>query len=371
MAGNKHLKNIIFAFLALLALFAIVNTTLLVYSASVLDGRIAALVEETRPAKLEMTTLLSSGCSECAEIGEYVDSIRDERVNFTKTSQVYLGSAQASGFPQVSRLPAVIISGETNKTTSLSKLLSSLGFRRVGNYLVLETPYAPYFDTGSSSVKGLVKAVAIGEPSCQACQSPEAMLSNLAYSGMYFASSKAVNSTSAEGAEAISSHSIRSLPAVVLSSEASEYREILSQVSARISGESYVYERKTPLYYDLSQNRTRGIVGITFLNDSSCTTCSDVTYNLLVLANYGVVPANKTYLDVSSSQGKAILAKYNMTNAPAFILTGEPGIYSSLVKVWQQVGTVEEDGTMVFRNPGALGTYKDLSTGKVVVPAGG
>ncbi|MFA5406648.1 MAG: thioredoxin family protein [Candidatus Nanoarchaeia archaeon] len=90
---------------------------------------------------------------------------------------------------------------------------------------------------------------------------------------------------------------------------------------------------------------------ITFLVDGACTDCYDVTVNEGIVESYGVSVETITY-DVSSTEGQALIALYNIIKIPAFIIEGDEAFNNAdLVSAWQSVGTIESDGAMVFRAP--------------------
>ena len=78
---------------------------------------------------------------------------------------------------------------------------------------------------------------------------------------------------------------------------------------------------------------------------------------------YGVYVKDKETLDIT--QGKSLIDKYKIEKVPTIILTGDVETYISLTQVWKQVGSVETDGTYVFRSVEQMGKYRDLTTGKV------
>jgi hypothetical protein len=364
----KKRRFLIPVLLGILALIVLVNTGLIAYSTMTIDGRIAAIAEAARPAKLQILTLLPANCPDCASLSDYVDSVKQQKVTVASKTAVY-GSADAAGLPSAARLPALIISGEIAKTKELESALSQLGFVKSGNFLVLASPVAPYFEVSTSRVRGIVSATAIESPECSNCAKGSAIIDALSSAGVYFSSQKTVSRSSTEGADLISKYNITKLPAMTLSGEFSAYPAIVSAIGAKATNDGqYVYESVQPIYFDLIQGKPVGEVQITFVNDTACATCFDVTENLRVLPNYGLTPSSSRTFDISSDEGKALLSKYNITKVPTFLLSADASLYSQLVGVWPSVGTVETDGTLVFRNPGVMGTYKDLATGQTVAP---
>ena len=64
------------------------------------------------------------------------------------------------------------------------------------------------------------------------------------------------------------------------------------------------------------------------------------------------------------------MAAYAIKQTPTVLLSKEAGAYGGLTATWAQVGSVEADGTLVFRKNSALGAlvYEDLETGETVRP---
>lgn len=135
---------------------------------------------------------------------------------------------------------------------------------------------------------------------------------------------------------------------------------------------SYILRSLSPPYYDLSTQSVRGLVDAIYLTDKSCGTCYNVTLHKTIFQqNFGIDFQKETTYDVSDTTGADLVKKYNITDVPTVILTGDAAAYKQLEQAWSQVGTTEKDGAMVFRQIGLLQgiTYKDLSTGKVVTAA--
>jgi len=112
---------------------------------------------------------------------------------------------------------------------------------------------------------------------------------------------------------------------------------------------------------------------ITFLTDSGCANCYDVTINEQILTQqYSLNVTTKT-VDVNSVEGIALIAKYSITKIPTFIVTGSEATGNQqLQTVWSTVGTVETDGVMVFRSPEVMSTsfklLNDLGVFEMYVP---
>lgn len=190
--------------------------------------------------------------------------------------------------------------------------------------------------------------------------------------GVNFGTTTQYELGTAEASAAISKYGLTTLPALVFSKELGSYSQIASvwtQVGTIANDGSYVLQGANPPYYDLATGSVKGLVSLTYLNDSSCSQCYDVTLHNQILSRFGMQFSNTSVVDVASAAGKALVAKYGITAVPTVLLDAEAGRYRSFGQIWQSVGTVAADGTYIFTNLTAIGQpYMDLSTGKVVVP---
>lgn len=179
-----------------------------------------------------------------------------------------------------------------------------------------------------------------------------------------------------EGGALIEQYGIARLPAVIF--ETRERLKVPLQQAFRKNGRmvgdtAFVWEQSNPPYFDLAAGETKGLVHATFLADSSCDGCHDTvqTYKS-VLARFGITPTTEETVDIADERGRTLRETYNITRVPTVILSPEVSVYVALASSWQQIGSVEEDGVYVFRNPDVLRvTYRDLSTGEIRGPSTG
>ena len=165
----------------------------------------------------------------------------------------------------------------------------------------------------------------------------------------------------------VEQHAIRSLPALVITGEVS--KASLAQLWSSLGGAQHhdvVVIQGVPPYYELSTRRVVGLVDVVYLSDSSCPECYDVYEHQAILLGFGIQPDNSLQRDAASDEGKALIKKYGITKLPTILLSPAASVYPGLVQVWPQVGTKEADGWHVFRSVELMGTYKNLSSGKIV-----
>ena len=178
---------------------------------------------------------------------------------------------------------------------------------------------------------------------------------------------------SEEGGKLAEIYQITRVPTVIVKGEVEKenVREFFETYGRKSEDGTLILEPKQPVYFDLAENKIVGEVSLTAISDSTCTECYDPTIHQSILKNnFGVTITKTETLDANSDQGKIYVQRYAIKELPAFLLSGDVTSYDALVKVWEQVGTVEQDGTFVFRENAKLSglVYKDLSTGTIVKP---
>jgi len=336
--------------------------------------------EKLRPANLQLTLLGDSTCSDCGDLQSLISQINVSGVKITAIDRLDYASTKAKQLISqygVQKVPSILVFGETNKSSSMSLLWGRLDGRMINGVVYIEVS-PPYRDLLSSAVKGRVTLTILNDSTCPQCWSIDSFVNSLRSNGVKISSSRTIDYTSAEGQSLISKYNIQRIPAVVISDEVLAYKSIAqvwSQLNATLKDGFYALHTLNPPFRNLTTKNIDGIASVIYLNDSSCVTCYDVKAHRNILTrNFGVFLANETEVDVSSDQGKALVDKYKITNVPTILVSPEVGAYSSLTLVWKQtqrglngtIGTVESDGWYVFRLTPLMGTYKDLSTGKIV-----
>jgi len=304
------------------------------------------------PASITLT-LLKSNCDKCEILGDFISQIKGSNVKVKTENSEDFGSLASKNYISkygIKKLPAIIVKGKTDQ-------LNLTGFTKKNDALVLETPTAPYFDVASESVVGKVNIINIKATSCTDCSDLGVAINFLDQNGVYVENTQNVEYEDASNY--ISQYGIENVPAIVIVGDMTSYGAVY-QTLQKVSKESdgYMVIQPAAPYLELSNNKIRGLVDITYLNDSSCTDCYDVKIHDGALSNLGIFIKNKSTYDIASLQGSALVEKYNITDIPTIILTGDLEAYNGFDQVWSSVGTVESDGAYIFRQMDQLGGAK-------------
>ncbi len=211
----------------------------------------------------------------------------------------------------------------------------------------------------------------IVDSSCEICSSEDVIVQVFEASGMVVGRETTVEYDSGEGQRLINNFGLQTVPAVVFSQDIIDYPNITGVLTRLNSSEidgSYALSVRQPPFRNLSEGIV-GLVDLAYINDSTCDQCYDVFLHRSILSiNFGVFVDREVIIDVNSPLGKEFLNRYNITKIPTVIVSDDANVYPGLMQLWDGVGTIEEDGYMVFRNLTQLNAiYKNLETGRLVV----
>lgn len=333
----------------------------------------AESAEILRPANISLLELGVPDCPDCYSIGNVVDSLKSANVNVIGAKTINYTSPEAKELIQkygIKKVPALIISGEVDKSNAKGAL-SEIG-EAVDGAVVFSNPQPVYIDLSSGNAVGRVSATVISADLCTQCRNMSEIIAVLKANGIAIQPEKTYDYTSPEAKAIISKYNITMAPALLFSKDLEAYASVVLQwASAGIASVeqdgTYVIRAPLPPYIDIPANKLRGIVSAINIVDESCSDCYDVALHKGALRTYGINFSSETTYDAGSSEGKALVSKYNITRVPTIILSSEAGVYPQLVSVWSpSLGSVEKDGSYVFRAVDLMGAYKDLASNKTI-----
>lgn len=217
---------------------------------------------------------------------------------------------------------------------------------------------------------GNAQAVVITADDCKDCSSPESFLSEIKTQGIVIGKNRTVGAGSREGKKLLAQYTITKLPTVLLRHVSEEVLSSLREFGDVAKDGTFVLRDVVPPYRDVATNTTKGRFGIILLTDTTCKECYDAALHKTPLAHLGMIPADEKTVDVADTEGKQLIEKYHIETVPTLIMQGDLVEYKSLNQVWSQVGTIEADGSYVFRKgQESMGTYRILKTGEIKKPA--
>lgn len=339
----KKLSWILVAVIAVLVLYNAYTSLTMGHNVSVQN---AVQEEATRAAKIDIITITDSSCADCYDVSAVVTKLKAENVAVQSEKVLDLQGSEAQALLStydIQKIPTLIVTGEIDRNSS-----GISGLERKDDALIFRDVPPVYYDVATGSYMGRVQFKTIVNSACTDCYDISKFTTAL----------KAALSVSSETSEDmkdasadIAAYNIKELPALIITGDLSLYPKVeasLAQLGTRVGDALVLTANSSPPYWDLASDSIKGLVIVTYITDQSCATCYNVKIHKTVLENYGVAVKNETTVDISSSEGQALVEKYNITSVPTIVVSSDLKYYASLAKVWSQVGVVASDGSYVF-----------------------
>ncbi len=369
MEKSKSLdKRLLINTLLLLLTFIVLLNLFLAYelNQSVTEGLKQDLLSPILPA-FEVVTIEDNTCLDCFNVTQVIDQIRVMNINVTGYRVLEYNTEDGNTLIlkyNVTTLPSVLLLSKD----SISNSFSLAGFRRVDDALVLLAVRPVYIDVATHKQVGHIDITILSSSvSCPDCFNISSVLDQI----KSIAAVRNVRVQSSSASLVMQLYNITKLPTMILSSDTRVY-EVLAKAWSDIGtveqDGSYVVRNIPPPYIDAKTKHIIGRIKLTYLSDSSCKRCYNVTLHKSVLAQVGVVPFAEQFVDVGSNEGKALVSEYSIEAVPTVVISKDAQEYKLFTTVWDQVGTHEQDGSYVFRNMAALGGvgYKNMTSGQMV-----
>ncbi|MBU0613506.1 hypothetical protein KKB10_05880 [Patescibacteria group bacterium] len=169
----------------------------------------------------------------------------------------------------------------------------------------------------------------------------------------------------------VNKFNVKKAPFFIISGELNKDSDLQKIWSAwgTIQDNVFVLTNINPPYRSLDNNKVMGLVSVTYITDKNCSECYDVMNHKKVLqTNFGIKTVEEKTVDIADAEGKELVEKYNITQVPTFISDNEIAVYQSLLSAWATVGSIESDGTYIFRKTEQMGAYYDLVKKELVKP---
>lgn len=217
-----------------------------------------------------------------------------------------------------------------------------------------------------------ISIVAVVSPDCTACYNVTNLIANLgANQNVKITGSRTVDIGSTEGAALIKQYTLTRSPAFIIRGQTEKMLAAVPGLKSlgQLRGDVFVGSNAPAPYVDIAVGKVRGTFTATYITEKSCKECYDPTINRQALAQFGMTAAAEKTIDRTDPDGQKLIKQYAITSTPTIVLTGDLAVYAGFDQAWKTVGTIEPDGTHVFRSGQKLmGTYYDLTTKKTVVP---
>lgn len=335
----------------------------IIYTLTTPTGSGAKAPAAPKPAELKIVKISSSACTDCFDVDQLVSQIKQSGVSVGSEKSLESSSSEAKALISkyaISKLPALVITGGAGKA-GLSQFA-----QKVDDAYVFSDAPMPYVNASTGEVVGRVSLAIIKDSSCSGCFDMSSLPAQLAQAGVKVSGTRVLELSSPEGRELVSKYDIKKVPAAILSKGLSAYPEIAqgwAGLGTVESDGSYVLRETIPPYVSVDTGEVVGKVSLTIVNASSCSDCfspSGLPASFFLQA--GVKVSDTRTLDSNSSEGKALIAKYNLTRLPGIVVSKDLSAYPLIMRDWGIFGSEESDGSYVWRN---VAPYVSVGTGEV------
>ncbi|MCR4280465.1 MAG: hypothetical protein NUV82_03515 [Candidatus Komeilibacteria bacterium] len=250
--------------LLLLSLIMLLGAVSLWSTRVALSEKTATYAEALRPAVIEITVIPAPDCPQCTDSASKLQTIESQEVKISSSTTLEASAAEAKEMMskyEITRLPAIIVTGEYNKA-NISPALFELGAVEREQSYVFEPGRPVYYDTLTGQTVGLMKITYLGDEACEECYDPRNHRPILEKNfGAVIDTESFVDVGMAEGKKLISQYNITELPTVILTGDANKYPGLEAAwkgVGTVESDGAFVFRKNSALgkvvYRDLQKN---------------------------------------------------------------------------------------------------------------------
>jgi len=329
------------------------------------------------PPKADVTLITYDDCPACNSTAYLLSQINElePNLNFTIGSVAKVAYDSPEGIRlieqyNIDKLPTLLISKEAASDMTFSDVWASgVGSIENDGTFVFRFMYPPYYVVEDSSVHGIVEAYVISPENCTECESLDGFVDYLQSESvlMYFSNRTSLTESDARAQELIAQYNITKLPIFLLSEGVTEYpiyEAQLSNLLVDVNG-TYVLSEPLPPYVDIESREVKGLVYVVRVVDSSCTDCFDTDPLIESIVDaFGMKIINDTTYDINSTEGQALVVKYNISLVPTVLISSEASVYPSFEEMWTSTDdSLESDGWYVYRSHALVPEllYRDLN----------
>lgn len=317
------------------------------------------LIYGIQPAKQAETAelnliIVGADCADCYDIEPAIQLLQ---VDYTIKEIENVTMDKADEYITkygLTRLPAIIFTGDIS-SLDLPELEEKDGAK-----IFTKIP-APYYDVAKKGIVGYVTITRIIDSACTECFNISLIEDQMTTAGIIVKNRETIEASSEKGKQLIEKYNIENIPTMLFNEELLAYEQIQqvwNDFGTQEEDGTLVLRTLNPPYKNVETGKLEGAVTMTYIVDKTCTNCFETTaYNKLLKDSFSLYVKEEKMVDASTTEGKNLIKKYNITMIPTVILSQDASAYPTLSTAWAQVGTSEADGTYVFRQIGQLESY--------------
>ncbi len=204
----------------------------------------------------------------------------------------------------------------------------------------------------SNSANFTIGAILLEPANCQDCF----QLINLTNS-LFQNNFERVSFSDQRGKDLAGKYSVSKLPALIIF-DASKVQDPQFQPLLVSRLDALILESPVPPFVEVATGDVKGKVTSYSISSSNCSQCVRSSDFIKEVKDNGAAIQNQE-LAGDSSKAHELIVKYNLTFLPAFIFSRDLLEYSQFKQSWSILGSIENDGYLVMRQP--LPPYVNLS----------
>ena len=209
-----------------------------------------------------------------------------------------------------------------------------------------------------------INITVISAPECTSCFNVTNAIASMKKQNILMQEEKVVTYNSSEGQDLIKQFGIKVVPTYIATGEiAKKNIESFIRDNGEVSDNTFIFTKVVPVYITTENNQEVGKVLVTHLVDSTCVGCINLKNTIGAYKKSGIAIVEEKEFSWNSEEGQKLIQQYAIEKIPTFIMSSDIAFYDIIKNSWQNVGTVESDGTYIARNIPL--PYRDVSKGIV------
>lgn len=204
-----------------------------------------------------------------------------------------------------------------------------------------------------------INVIQLVNPVCADCWNAKSVMQTLP--SLASVEARLVDFQTPEGQALIQQFNVTKAPTAIVTGQIDDarLRPFLSQGWTR-RGDAYVFVAQEPVYFNPQTLEVTGRVELTRVVEPSCTSCVNLAPLTEQLKQAGIAIGSEQEFNARSPEGTRLIQRYNATTLPLLILSKDAQTYPRFLQAWQDVGSVEPDGALVWRQ--ATPPYLNLTS---------
>lgn len=194
-----------------------------------------------------------------------------------------------------------------------------------------------------------VQLTVITASSCNDCYDISNIVSAIESSGANITGRAEADFSSGGAKQLIEKYGIEKLPSLIINGEISRIKPSRERQMMEEKDGALVFTGQEPPFVDAATGNVRGKIVLTHIKKEDCEKCLNLTPLISQLAGSGLRFVEQKSISADSSEGRRLLAGYNITKVPTIIMDSEAQLYKNIADAWSQIGSIEKDGSLVMR----------------------